>query len=227
MRRWLLGITWVALTACGGGGGSSGSTGVSGTIGGQAFKPAEVSAVIAGPSTCTVPTDFTAKAFAIRLGDFTGVCTDLESDPLCKLKASARSVTVVFADVGAVNPTPTLGTGTFAVSPDPTNAVLQTTGPLAGTLVASFAVSTVTGASCPTDAVAQVAQGTLRVDSVTATSITGNVDLTFGDWNGTTFTAGTDKLKGDFTATVCAASISDVCPLAASGGACMGMPSCD
>ncbi len=232
MRRWLVGIGWVALTACGGGGGSSGSTAVSGTIGGQAFTPADTVAVIAGPSTCTDPTTFTAKAFALRFADYTGACTEIESDPLCKLKASSRTVTIVFADVQATAPQPALGAGTFTLTTDPTSltsAVLHTdpADPLVGTLSVAFGGSVVTTATCPASTSAQIAQGTLKVSSVSSTGITGSVDLTFGTLNGSTFVPGTDKLKGDFTATTMCTPISTVCPLAATGGVCSGAPTCD
>ncbi len=226
MRRWLVGIAWVALTACGGGGGGSGSTAVSGTIGGQAFTPAEVSAVEVGPAMCTVLSqNVNVKAFAVRLASFTGICNDLASDPLCKLEANARSVTVVFADIGAVAG-PTLGTGTFNVDPDPTNAQAVTSGPLAGTLYVAFAGAVTTTASCPVGTVGEIAKGTLTITAVDSSKITGSMDLTFGnvDQHGT-FTAGTDTLKGDFTATVCGTPTFDLCTLATTGGSCMS-PHC-
>jgi len=226
MRRCLVGIAWVALTACGGGGGSS-STPVSGTIGGQAFTPAEVSAVIAGPETCTVLSQTVAvKAFAVRLASFTGTCTDLASDPLCKLEASSRSVTVVFADIGVAAVGPALGAGTFDVDPNPANAQAVTSGPLTGTLYASFAASVATTDQCPVGTVGQVAKGTLKVTSVDATKIAGTMDLTFGTVDQSfNFTPGTDKLKGDFTATVCTGTVGDLCSLATTGGQCMS-PHC-
>lgn len=221
MRRSIIGLAWVVLAACGGSSGSSNSgSPVSGTIGGQAFTPAEITAVVAGPATCSVQSqNVTVKAFALRLASFTGTCADLESDPLCKLVASSQSVTVVFADVGAVS-SPTLGTGTFTVDPDPANAV-PGTGALAGTLVASFGTSVTTTASCPAGTVAQVAKGTLKVTSVSSTAIGGSLDLTFGTLGqGGTFVPGTDTLKGNFTATVCGNLSADLCSLATTGGEC-------
>lgn len=237
MRRSLVGFVVVSLAACGGGGGGGGSTSTapSGTIGGQAFTPAETVAVVTGTSTCPIPggggATFSAKAFALRFGDFTGECTDLESDALCKLKANARTITIVFADVGATA-SPTLGAGTFTLTTDPTSltsAELHTdpADPLAGTLSLAFGGSVATTATCPANTVGQVAQGTLKVTSVSATGITGSVDLTFGTLNGSTFVPGTDKLKGDFKATTMCTPISDVCSLAATGGACTGVPTCD
>lgn len=222
MRKLFI-ATLLVASGCGS---SSSSKPVSGTISGQPFTPTEVSAVTAGPASCTQPVSFEAKAFAVRMASFTGVCTDLTADPLCKLQASARTVTVVFADVGATS-APTLGAGTFAVNPNPANAVIQTSGPLAGTLVAAFAMSVTTGADCSTGTEEEVAKGTLRVDSVNGTTITGSVDLTFGQYDAVhdVFTPGTDTLKGDFTATVCAQSITSdqLCALAGAGGQCSDM----
>ena len=224
MRRWLVGFGFVALTACGGGGGGSSSNPVSGTIGGQAFTPAEVSAVVAGPSHCTVMSnDVDVKAFALRFASFTGVCTALASDPLCELTHSAQSVTVVFADVGVGMTPPTLGAGTFTLTTDPTSltsaeAHTNPSDPLVGTLSIAFGGAIVTDATCQMATAPQVAQGTLTVSSVSATQIKGSVDLTFG--------TGTDKLKGDFTAALCS-PIENVCPLADSGGTCTGAPTCD
>ncbi len=222
MQRMLVGLACVvALAGCGGSSSSSGGgSTVAGTIGGQAFTPAEVSAVVAGPSTCSVASQTVdVKAFALRFSSATGTCTDLESDPLCKLTASSREVTVVFADVGAVA-SPTLGTGTFSVDPNPAN-VVPGTGPLAGTLVASFGGSVQTTASCPAGTVGQVAKGTLKVTGVSSTAISGSVDLTFGTvGSGGTFTPGTDTLKGSFTANVCGNLAADLCSLATTGGEC-------
>src|SRR5512142_2849807 len=164
MRRSLVGFVVLSLAACGGGGGGSSSTAASGTIGGQTFTPAETVAVIAGPSTCSHPAPFTGKAFALRFADFTGACTEIDSDPLCKLKASSRTVTIVFADVGATAQ-PTLGAGTFTLTTDPTSltsATLHTdpADPLAGTLSVAFGGSIVTTATCPLNTSPQIAQGT-------------------------------------------------------------------
>jgi hypothetical protein len=218
MRRPFVGMAFVMLAACGGGSSSSGNP-VSGTIGGQPFTPAEVSAVLAGPATCSVASQtVNVKAFAVRLASFTGICADLQSDPLCRLRASAQSVTVVLADVGAVS-SPTLGTGTFTVDPNPAN-VMPGSGALTGTLVASFGTLVTTTASCPLGTEAQVAKGTLTVTGVSSTTITGSLDLTFGTLQGGTFTPGADTLKGDFTATVCGNLLTDLCSLATTGGEC-------
>ncbi len=222
MRRMLVGVVFALLAACGGGssGGSSGGNTVTGTIGGQAFTPAEVSAVVAGPATCAVASQTVdLKAFALRFSSATGTCAALESDPLCKLTASAREVTVVFADVGAVA-SPALGAGTFAVDPNPAN-VVPGTGPLTGTLVAAFGGSVETTAACPLGTTGQVAKGTLTVKSVGSSAISGSVDLTFGTMSaGGTFTPGSDTLKGSFTASVCGNLAADLCSLATTGGQC-------
>jgi hypothetical protein len=220
----LVGMAWVVLAACGGSSSSGGTVGgantVTGTIGGQAFTPAEVSAVEAGPATCTVSSQTVSlKAFALRLSSSTGTCTDLESDPLCKLVASSREVTVVFADVGAVA-SPSLGTGTFTVDPDPTN-VVPGTGSLTGTLVVAFGGSVATTSTCPAGTAGQVAKGTLTVTHMSSTSITGSLDLTFGTLSaGGTFVPGADTLKGAFNATMCGNLAADLCSLATTGGQC-------
>jgi len=225
MRSWLVGVAAVSMmAACGGGGGGSSEGAVSGTIGGQAFTPTETRAVIAGPSNCTVQsTPVNVKAFALRFASFTGVCTALASDPLCELTHSAQTVSVVFADVGVGGVSPTLGAGTFTLTSDPTSltgaeAHTNPSDPLVGTLSIAFGGAVVTGASCQMATAPQAAQGTLTVKSVTASEITGSVDLTFG--------TGTDMLKGDFAAALCS-PITDVCPLAETGGTCSGTPTCD
>ena len=239
MRKLLMGFLVVLGAGCGGGGGgSSGQSGpATGTISGQAFTPAAVSAVTAGPATCSQPTTFTAKALAVRFASYAGasstdVCTNLTSDPLCKLKASATTVTVAMADIeGTAGPT--LGPGTFNVTANPAsaaNVTFQTSGPLAGTATIAFAASVATGTSCPASAQAAVAQGTLIIDAITSTDVTGSIDLTFGTYDAATdkFTPGQGTLSGAFDAPLCSEAIAfDLCSLAANAGTCGGTPSCD
>ncbi len=232
MRK-LLALAAAAALGCGSS--SSSSTPVSGTISGKAFTPTETVAIRAGPATCQVTqpggstqVDANVSAFAVRLASYSGVCADF-ADPFCKLHTNAVNVTVLFADLGFLGVTSKLAPGTWNVNPDPTAVQAQLQGSaLAGTFVVAYAGAVVTTATCPLGTTAAVAQGILTIKEIGASTITGNVDLTFGTLAGGTFTADGSTLKGDFSASVCPGVVPDaqLCGLAASQATCPTTPTC-
>jgi len=221
MRTGLILGTLFVAAGCGSSGG--GSKLVGGTIAGQPFKPVETVAVRTAPTSCTVPVlgAIEARALALRFSSYTGTCADFD-DPFCLLHAGSQSVTVIFADLSQLAGKSALAAGTYTVNPNPTVVQPQTSGPLAGTALVAFAASVTTSATCGPSPL--VAQGTLRLDQVDGATVTGNVDLTFGNLDpGTgTFTPDGSTMSGDFSATVCGNTISqdELCALSGSGGQC-------
>jgi hypothetical protein len=211
------------LVAAGCGSSGGGSKLVGGTISGQAFKPVEAVAIRTDAASCTVPVlgAIEARALALRFSSYTNTCADFD-DPFCLLHASSQNVTVIFADLSQIAGRSALAAGTYTLNPNPTVVQPQTSGPLAGTALVAFAASVTTSAACVPSPL--VAQGTLRLDQVDGTTVTGNVDLTFGHLDPATqaFTPDGSTLSGDFSATVCGNTISqdELCGLAGSGGQC-------
>jgi hypothetical protein len=195
--------------ACGNGAGSSAPA--SGTVGGAAFSPAEVVAASAGPAPCTVSGFGTGQvaAVGIRFATFTGSCADLTA-ATCRSHRSSRSVTVLVARAGTSAASAAITAGTYAVVKGATQFTITTSG------AAELAVgsSTTTDAQCADTTSA--AQGSLRLDQVSATLVSGHVDVTFDDGG---------KLQGDFVASVCPFP-PDVCTVATAQAICSGAPVC-
>ncbi len=209
MRKlWI--IAMLAATGCGGSSSSS-SSGPSGTIAGRSFSSAEVVAVAAGPTPCSipgVPTTLQVSALAIGLASYTGLCGDFSS-PFCTFHRSAQDVTVVLANAALVG-TP-VAPGTYTVNPSFTPVV----GP--GSLSVVGAASVGTDTACAPTTATPSSGSSIRIDSVSAATVTGHVDITFSDGG---------RLQGDFSAPVCAGVTPDICALAQSQGTCSTTPQC-
>ena len=211
----------------------TGAGAVSGTVSGKVLIPTDTEAVLAGypvAATCPVPVlgNIQAQAFAVRFGTYSSICTDFGSNPFCALHPDAEAVTVIFADLSQDPHTaPGLAPGTYPVTPNPETPDPQTSGPLIGTSVVAFSESLATNATCVP--AATVAKGSLQVETVSATEITGQVYLRFGtlDSNTGTFTPSAGAISGTFSAPVCTQTISntDLCAIAVSGPTCSA-PTC-
>ena len=202
--------------ACGSSGGSHGGGGLSGTIAGHPFTPADVRAIRAGtgqtPCSLSVPApgggtttvSFGIAGLALDIDSYLNACADWTSAS-CVLHANAQRVLVVFARLNPIPPgaEPTIPPGTYAVSNDLSSPVQDATG-----LTVAYADALATGATptcAPTDSKVKATGSTIRIDSVSATAVTGHLDLAFED-------GGT--LAGDFSAPVCTGTALDVCQLA-------------
>ncbi len=223
MRKLLvLAVVSVFAAACGGGSSkSSGPTPLGGTIGGRAFTPTEVKALVVGTGStpCTgIPVVDTVgvKALALQITSYANACSDFDAvGGACSLHQGAQAVTVVFAKLNAVPPNgePTLSPGTFTIHDSPATTDVEGV----GVLHACFAeeITTATGdTTCnggtPTPNLS-VNGGTLRLDTVSGPTITGHISVSFQNNGG--------SLDGDFSATVCSAS-PDICSLTSSGQIC-------
>lgn len=209
------------LLACGGSSSSNGGGGgpLAGIVGGRAFTPVDVSAVVTGSGStpCTVPVlgQVGIRAMALEFTSYAGVCADYAKGT-CQLHASAQRVTVVFALLDPAKGEPVIKPGSYTIYPD-----ITTTVPDGNLLRVNYAQALATGPATPAPGCAgsptAAASGTLRIDQVTATTVTGHLSVTF---------TGGDALQGDFTAPVCATA-PDVCTLAQTTQLCTGSPTCN
>lgn len=213
MRRLLL--VSVFVLACGGSS-DDGGGGVSGTVGGRSFAVREVRAIPAGTGStpCTVPVlgAVGVKAFALDFASYADACGDYATSQ-CRLHQNAQNVTLILAKINPAGTEPALGPGTYTVYGSATTAVPDGT----GLLNVAFAQALATDATCigaPSDS---VSGGTLRLDQVSGTAISGNVSLTFQDGS---------SLRGDFSAPVCAGPSPDICQLASAQALCTLPPAC-
>lgn len=203
--------------ACGSSSSSHGGGALTGTIGGRPFAPAEVRAIRAGtgatPCSLTVPIpggggatttiDFGVAGLALDIGSYANACDDWTSAS-CVLHASAQRVLVVFARLNGAGTEPAISPGTYAVSNDLTSPVSDGT----GQLTVAYADSLATGPSptcVPTQSIVNATGSTIRIDSVSSTTVTGHLALAFQDGG---------ALAGDFSAPVCTGTTLDVCQLA-------------
>ena len=213
----------VLASACGGNSSSGGgTTPLSGTIGGRAFSPADVRALVAGsgttpclvsiPGTGTVPVGI--KAFAVEITSYADACGDFATST-CKFHQNAQSVMLLFAKLNPpsiANPNPAepaLSPGNYTVYASPATAIPDANGLLTVTFAQSIATDATCGGGTPTPA-PSVQGGTLRLDQVTG-PITGHVSVTF---------TGGGSLDGDFSAPLCSGPSPDVCGLAIAGALC-------
>lgn len=197
----------LAGAACGSGRGSGSSSPVSGTVGGTGFTPAEIVAALMDPAPCPVTSLGTVEvgALGIRFATFTGTCGDL-THSTCVSHRSSRSVTLVVARAATGTASANVGPGTYAVA-DTRQFTIGTS----GALELALGDSTTTDAQCADTTSA--ATGSLRIDQVSASQVTGHVDVNFADGG---------KLQGDFIASRCP-FVPATCAVVAAGAICSGL----
>ncbi len=208
-----------SLAACGSSSSSSSSgSPVSGTVGGKAFTLTEARAVRASTAdgtSCTLPVIGAASisAMALDLATYTGVCGDYSSAN-CVLHGGTEKVTVILAKLtpsGTV--APTLSAKTYTVSSSLAGALPDGQ----GNFLVVYAQALATGAApgCAGTPSPAVDGGTLVINALSATSVSGHLDVTFQDGS---------SAKGDFTADVCGSASPDICGLATTEQLCSPTP---
>ncbi|WP_242343680.1 hypothetical protein [Anaeromyxobacter terrae] len=218
MKKLLALSVALALAACGGGSDKK-SPALTGKLYGQTFDPSEM--VFSGPrssDSCSFTFSGTTVAFGnsaliLGFGAQSGVCA-LATDA-CAGKKSFPFVWGLVATArlgGAAQP---LTTGSYTVYADITQAV--PTNPLDPIRAAVFQGDR-TDASCVPDANPPAATGTIRIDALSASAVSGELDLTFADGQG-------GFLRGPFTAVPCAGAEFDAC-LPAPPACTTGTPTC-
>lgn len=190
MKR--LAIAWlpVLLLACGSEKGGS----LPGLFGD--FTPADGAAVLFAPTTCSVPFVGTTSAsgLAIALTSFSGTCDFVTATDLCGSKGSATLLLAlaVAGDAGG-GTVGALAPGTYPFLPNPPT----------GTFRAAIASAARTTATCGAQSGSPVAMngGSITVATVTATRVTGSLDLRFAD--GTAYQHPFDLALCPVTADLC------------------------
>lgn len=176
-------------------------TGAGGGLG--PFTPAEMAALVAGPTTCTLTGIGTLSVSGIFLGftSFQGICPLLTQDGVCFVKASGTIVGVQIANAGLTSSVP--GPGTYTVG-------------TSGNTI-TMAGYTRSGASCAGTVTSNAVSGSVDIATVTSTQVTGSASLTFADGS---------TLAGTFTAAAPQVGV-NVCQLANQIAAgCSGTPPC-
>lgn len=214
--RCVMAVVALAAFGCGGGGNEAPPVQcpapqapvgtLSGTLGGSAFAPAEMGALLLGPSTCRVgATNVNVAAVIVGLSSFQGLCTQLQAHGFCWDKANATMASLQIANGGLFTTPAVPGPGTYPVTiGTPTidlGGNFQITGGSYGTTGAAPACAYL--ASSSTSAVP--AAGSITLSTVTASSVSGSASLTFTDGS---------TLSGTFTAPSAPIS-ADVCQLVA------------
>jgi len=175
---------------------------LSGTLGGAAFGPAEMAAVVAGGVTCRVGAfNLRAAAVMVALSTFQGLCSQAQAHGSCWGKANSTMGTIVVANVGLYDAQSVPGPGTYPVTIGP--PAFDQSGNAQATQASyqRFGAACATLASSSTNALP--ASGSVTLDAVAATEVTGSAGLTFADGS---------TLSGTFTVPISPASI-DVCQL--------------
>lgn len=201
MRRVLAAcaVSMVAA-ACGGGGNDKppsqcpAPVAPAGTLAGAggglgAFTAAEMGALVVNPTTCPISPTQSAHLAGIFLGfpSFQGLCSLLEAYGFCFDKANSTIVGVQIANVGLVQSQTVPGPGTYTVTvgtpvPD-ANGNFQVTG-------VSWSRAGPSPA-CSNAGSSDASGGTVTIDTITATQVTGSMNVTFADGS---------TLAGSFTA---------------------------
>jgi hypothetical protein len=183
-----------------------------GTVLGQPFTPVDGSALVLGEKTCTVA-GFQASTTGVLLGfgSFQGLCSFVTSTQFCGVKANSTFVTALVARANVLGRTaPAVVPGTYSVaatipSPDAQGDVSVVSAVIARTGTAPVCEETL-GAP-------EATSGTVRIDSISDSRITGTVDLTF---------EGGSRVQGAFDVVRCGFQ-TDVCAVLAAGeGECSG-----
>jgi hypothetical protein len=182
-----------ALAACGDSDSSSSPSGpASGTILGQPFTPAEVTALVVPSTPCALPVVGTRNVSALAIGfsSFTGLCGFVQATGLCGDVASSLVVTATIANAPPGGAAPAIVPGTYPVALD-----------LLGGRVVSADLTRV-NATCASDpaVVPDVQGGTITITTVSP-RVTGSLDVTFTDGS---------RFGGTFDAPLCSATV-DFC----------------
>jgi hypothetical protein len=189
MKRVLVVAVLALLAACG-----SSSHAEPQLFGG--FTPVDGTAVIFDPTTCDIPFVGTtsASALAMEFTSFAGTCDFVTTTNLCGSKANSTFLAALA--IGGV-----VGSGTAAPFAPGTYPFLST--PPTGAFQACTASAARTDASCSAGAGASpdMAGGRIVVTTVTATRVTGSLDLRFDD--GSTYQRPFDLALCPVTADLC------------------------
>ena len=198
MRRHMLVVAALGLAACGGGGyggGGGGGGNVGGTLGGAAFTPTDMGALIVSPTSCTVSgqTVYVA-AIVIGFGSWANLCGYVQANGLlCVNKANATTSSVIVAKAG-LSPQTAVGPGTYQVySQFQPDANGNFTGVSAG--------YNKTNGTCALTAQSNGSGGMVTISS-TSYGVSGTL-------NSVTFADGSN-LSGSFDAAICNYSL-DIC----------------
>jgi hypothetical protein len=221
MRK-LIVLSALAL-ACGDGDGGS-SSGLSGTVAGRPLAVTEVRAIRAGTGTtpCSLPVpggggatvDFGVSALAIEIASYANACADYATSQ-CTLHANAQSVTILLAKLDPTGAAPALAPGNYTVQSSPSVAIPDGSGHL--TVAFAQALGTDAAPACAGIPSPAVQGGTLRLDAVSGTPVTGHLELTFQDGS---------AVCGDFSAEVCPGTAPDICQIAQAQALCTPPPVC-
>jgi len=196
------------LAACGDSNTSASAltTPFAGTIMGQPFTPAgETALVLSQPSTCTYSgTTATATGIALGFSTSTGLCPFVKQYGSCTNRANATTVSllVLRANVSGTGTSPgPVQPGTYAVF---TGALPAIDGQ--GNVAVAVADITKTG-DAPTctepSNIPSPTGGTVRIDAISSTHVTGSADVTFSD--GSRVAGSFDVPTCDFATDVCTA----------------------
>jgi hypothetical protein len=193
----------------GGGGGGGGNTLPSGTLAGTAFTPADGTAAVLPPTSCSVAgTGVNGNGVAIVFTNVAGTSGTYQSVGACNDKANATVVSAIVARVNVTGGTAAaIGPGTYTLTPG-------TPFPDAsGNVNYTFLGYSKTNATCVNAAASVTAtSGTVTISTLTGTRATGSLTVAFSD--GSTF-------SGPFDVALCNVSF-DVCALQS----CTGPASC-
>jgi hypothetical protein len=153
---------------------------LTGTLASVAFTPAEMGGLTLGPVTCQVAPGVNAQLAALVLGfsSFQGLCTPLQQYGICWDKANAALASVQIANIGIGTAPSVPGPGTYNIGSGATQVVDASYGR--------------TGPACASVGSSDALSGTVRIDTVTSTQVTGellNVAFTDGSTLAGTFVA--------------------------------------
>jgi hypothetical protein len=140
----------------------------------------------------------------IDIASYTAVCDDYATEQ-CTAHANAQTVMLLLAKLspppGPLDAQPILP-GTYEVQASPTTVMPDGT----GLLNVAYAQALATDATCGGAPSPSVRGGTIRLDQVTSTLVSGRVDVAFSDGS---------RVVGDFSAPMCGGVAFDVCEIAA------------
>ncbi len=174
-----------------------------GTIMGTPFTPAEATAlVLSTEATCTY-SGITATATGIAFGfsTSTGLCKFIQDNGTCTNRANATTVSILVVRANTAvggHPGP-VQPGTYAVY---TGVGLPGTDGQGNLIFAVADITKTIDASCTEPTTPSAVSGTVRIDTIDSTHVTGSANITFSD--------GTTHVAGSFDVPTCAFA-TDVC----------------